>query len=124
MRVVTLLLAALAAIVLTSCRSPSGTTENGDVEVHAQLLRNQRVAMDGKEVGIALFPALLKTRKVPLTATIRIAVPADMPSSALADITTRLTSVGYRKILFTRPRQMKATVGASSPGPAASPAAR
>jgi hypothetical protein len=94
------------------------------VDVHAQVLSGNRIAMDGREVGIPLFPAMLKSHKVPLTATLHIAVPADTPSSVLADITTRLTSVGYRKILFTRPRQAKASVSAVSPGPAASPAAR
>lgn len=123
MRNAALLLAVLAAVVLSSCHSPSGTAGE-EVVVQAQLLNGQRIACDGKEVGVPSFVTLLKKRHVPLDATLRIAVPAGLPSSALTELSSRLISAGYRKILFTRPRQVKATVGPASPGPAASPATR
>jgi hypothetical protein len=66
------------------------------------------VMLEDQSYGPGTLPAALKSRRVATDTPIFVAIPAEAPMDMVKDLSRRLASAGYRRVLFTRPKHADA----------------
>lgn len=73
------------------------------------------LTVDSQSVPLAKLPEALRAQGATAQTEIAVGVPADAPQGVVAAIGGKLASAGFRKIVFTRPRQATAYVDGPKP---------
>jgi len=103
-----------AACCLSGCAASSNLP---GAPLHIAILSDGVASVDGRRVEIPKLGKKLKSLGATANTTLYIAVPADVSSAVLTDVTRTLASAGFPKIIFTKPVEKTATVS-DKPTPA------
>lgn len=106
-----LCLLSLGLAVTGGCVS---TAASDDAELRLTLTSGGQVLLNGSAVQPGALPGALKAQGIALDTAIRVAIPASAPMDRVKDLSRRLASAGYRRVVFARPQH--ADVVADPPG--------
>lgn len=101
-----LFLIALAALV-AGC----ATTPDGRVDIRIE--PDGSVNVEGRQVALDDLAASVKRTGAKVDTVIEVTVPDDVKSDVLMGVTRPLATAGYKRVVFRKPKQAKATAGAT-----------
>lgn len=110
-------LSAVCLWALASGVCGCGTTRDGGAAVvQVALTGSDQFEGGGRTAKLADLPALLKKNGAGSATEVIVVVSDQTPTGAIAAITGKLSSAGYRKVIFRRPRRAESSVGPDKPG--------
>jgi hypothetical protein len=84
--------------------TPSSASE----ELRLAMTAGGMVFFEGKACDPATLPGALTSRGIAVDTPILVAIPADTPTGTLKELGRRLSSAGYRRFAFVRPKHADA----------------
>jgi hypothetical protein len=106
--------ACLLGLVVGICGCKT-TQDRGAAVVEVTLTGSDQFEGGGRTAKLADLPALLKKNGAGSATQVIVVVPDQTPAGAIAAISGKLTSSGYRKIIFRKPRHAASSVGSDKP---------
>lgn len=102
------IVAMAVALTIFGCAMPGAGKKIQKIEI--RLLPSDRIAIENKVVAMKQAPTALRRAGATPATSIVVLAPANYPSSKFPRITGILSSGGFRKVMFTRPRKSNSSV--------------
>ena len=105
----------VALLLLITPARAAAKDRHGISSIDVSITDGQKFLVLGEETTLAKLPAKLKAAGATEVTTVRVAVEKNTPEVTMKAIAGKLSSEGYRRILFTRPRHAEAIVASNAP---------
>jgi biopolymer transport protein ExbD len=92
------------AISMTGCATTPAVSDHSSDSIALTLTASGTILLNGRETPPDRLAKRLRSAGATLDTPISIDIAADTPLASVSEITRRLASAGYRKILFKRPK--------------------
>ena len=97
-------------LMMTFTTKSYAASDFPDNTIQVMVSIEQKITLEGKPVEPAKLPDRLKSMGAKPDTIIRILIQKNTPDKTLKDISRALASAGYRKFVFTQPKQAEVSV--------------
>lgn len=99
---------AICVLLLALATAGCGMTGNNlsNNTIHVSVSQGGDITVNGKTTELSQLAGKLKSLGATADTCIKVSVPKETPTSTMSEITRNLASAGFRKIIFTRPKQV------------------
>jgi hypothetical protein len=89
--------------------------KSGIATIEVTLTANKKFLVYGEETTLSKLPSKLKSAGATQNTAVRVAIGNGTPAATLKAIAGKLSSEGYRRVMFALPRHAEASIASNAP---------